>query len=442
MQFRSFVVCLSIGLVLAIAHAEAAQVNFTPSISASEEFTDNLFLDPDNEEEEWITRASLGLDLDILGRTSGLLLSYSPSYVWYDDFSEFDGWRHNADAFAYWDVTRATRLEARNSFLRTEDPVEDSEILRTEDPFERPAIEADTDRQGRNTYYSNVSRFDAIHRFGSDDSVRAGAAYTIRRESDPAPGDEGNEYDIWSPDVGLVYWFGPHWGFELDGQYANVDYENDNDREEYDGRFRLNRRFTRHLAVYLQYQHTALDYDDEDADPNYSIYLPTAGASYEFDENTRLSAGAGYYFQDIDGEDNDGGLILNIEAFKNWPFRRGNVSITAVSGYDIDNQGEEDLGLRIYYEATVRGRYEITRRLSGDAYAGYGWYEYPDEDDRTDKLARAGVGLQFQALQWMNMRLQYDFRDLNAEDEPDEYTENRAMFTVTIVPEQPFRLLR
>jgi opacity protein-like surface antigen len=435
-------VCFSIGLVLAIAHAEAAQVNFTPSISATEVYTDNVFLDPDNEEDDWITSVSLGLNLDILGRTSGLQLAYTPSYAWYNDFSELDGWRHNADALAYVDVSRSTRLTARNSYLRTDDPVEDSEILRSEDPFERPAIEADTNRQGRNTYYTNVSKFDATHRFGSDDLVRAGYTYSIRREKDTEPGEDGNEYDIWSPDIGLVYWFGPRWGVELDGRYSNGDYKDDDDREQYDGRFRLNNRFTRHLTGFVQYEHTYLDYDEETDDEDYSVYLPTVGASYQFDKDTRLTAGAGYYIQDRDSEDDDEGMILNIEAFKNWPFRRGNISITAVSGYDIDSQGEEDLGLRIYYEALLRARYEITRRLSGDTFAGYDWSKYPDEDDRTDKSIRAGLGLSFQALQWMTMRLQYDFRDLSSDDENDEYTENRGMFTVTLAPQQPFRLLR
>jgi uncharacterized protein (PEP-CTERM system associated) len=90
----------------------------------------------------------------------------------------------------------------------------------------------------------------------------------------------------------------------------------------------------------------------------------------------------------------------------------------------------------------LRARYDITRRVSGDAFAGYGWNEYPDDNDRTDKIARAGLGLNYQALQWMTMRLQYDFRDLSSDDENDEYTENRGMFTVTLAPSQPFRLLR
>ena len=60
----------------------------------------------------------------------------------------------------------------------------------------------------------------------------------------------------------------------------------------------------------------------------------------------------------------------------------------------------------------------------------------------TDKTISAGAGLNYEALRWMNLRLEYNFNDVNSDSDEDEYTENRVMFMVTLTPTQPYRLNR
>lgn len=443
MRIRFVVLSLVVVLGLLATRAGAVQVNFTPSVIVTEEYTDNLFLAPTDEEDDWLTITSLGLALDILGRTAGLQLNYTPSYVWYADFSELDGWRHSADALAYWEPARYTRIEARNTFLRTDDPLQDSEILRTDNPFERPGVTTDRLRRTRNEYYANDANVRINQRFGENDLFYLGGAYRIRREVSPPAGAVTDDNDTYEPFAGLTFWFTPQWGMELEGLYSNRDYEDRDDREEYTGSARLNRLFTRHLTGFLLYEHTYLNYDKEITDRDFHFHLPSVGANYQVDQNTRITASVGYYFQNVDGGSDEEGLIFNSEIFKNWPFQKGNVSLTLLSGYDVEDEGVEDLGLNLYYEGLVQASYSLARRLTGQAYASYRYDDFPNEKpSRQDETISAGLGLTYQPLQWMFLRLAYDFRDLSSDVAADEFTENRGTFTVTIQPDQPFRIFR
>ena len=103
--------------------AFSAQFTFTPRTSAEVEYTDNVFLTKNNTEDDFITTLSAGFTAQLLGRTNGLEVSFDPGYVFYQDFTENDGWRLPATLRAWSNLTRSTRLELNNDFLRTDDPL-------------------------------------------------------------------------------------------------------------------------------------------------------------------------------------------------------------------------------------------------------------------------------------------------------------------------------
>lgn len=434
---------IAVVLVLAFSPcAQSAQLNFTPVLTVSEEYNDNIFLAPDDEEDDFITRVTFGGTLELLGRTAGAELTYLPSYEWYNDFDDYDGWTHDLLARTWYNFTANTSVELRNAFIRTRGSLEDAGFVgaTSDDPLVAPDITPDPLRRGLSEYYTNATTLRLDHRFGAEDTVYAAYAYRFRRDV-----DEGtDENDIWEPSIGGTYWFTNFWGIETDMYYSHRDYESETDREEWYGRLRLNRRINRHLNAYAQYEHTILDYDENTVgDVDYDIYQPTVGFDYQLDQNTRIDIGAGWYFQNRDDGNDDDGFVLTASADKVWPFRRGLVGLTLLAGTDIDDEGVEDLGFNQYYEAIARTEYAFTPRFSGTATAGYRWDDYPDEEpSRTDKTISATAGLQYQALRWMVLNLDYTFRDLNSDDDAEEYTENRVIFSITLTPEQPYRLFR
>ena len=89
----------------------AYQFTFTPSISVSQEYTDNYFLTKHNKEHEYITTISPGFTVQILGKNSGADLSYNPEYAMYDKYDENNTWRHTVDFLAWSDIAKNTRIE-------------------------------------------------------------------------------------------------------------------------------------------------------------------------------------------------------------------------------------------------------------------------------------------------------------------------------------------
>ena len=366
---------------------QAAQFNFLPELIFSETYSDNIFLDPDNEEDDFITAVGVSLTGEVLWPTAGLELNYTPSYNWYAQNSEEDYWRHAARFTAWKEYRRNTRFEFRNSFLYTQDPADSSDVVDADDPLSRPDIESDRNRRGLNTYYTNVSEAQRVPSIWCRRSGLWRAALSHSREVDSVAEDEdSDESDIWEPFAGFAYWFNVRWGVEGNGLYSHRDFKDRNDREEYTGNARLIRQFGRHLGGFVDYRHTYLDFDldaDDEPESDYNVYAPSAGIRYQIEENAQITIGFGYLwqrFEDNEISDDQESSFVNSEIYKTWPFRRGFVTLLGASGYDIDDAGTEDLGLNIYYEGRATTGYNFTTRIVGDLFAGYRWDDYPDEE--------------------------------------------------------------
>lgn len=447
MKKKLFIVCVMIGISLAIPSAWAVQFNFTPGLTISEEYTDNLFLVSDNsaKEDDFITTTGISLTGAALWRTAGLEINYSPSYSQFADHDELDYWRHEASMRLYKDLSRAIRVELTDTYLETEDPRDESEGIDGSegvDPLAAPAIATDPTRRDRRRHRTNVAQLRLTQQFAANSSYYVGIIHHTFRDIDPPPGEVVDDYDATQPVFGIEYWFNPKWGILLDASVSSRDFEEREDRKEYFALLRLERNFERHLKGYLEYRHTALDFEGPNGQSDYNIYSPAIGFEYQPGRNTNIDLSAGYYFQEFEDssrEDEDG-LSLHASIVNTWPFRTGYIRAIGLSGYEIDDTGDDELGLNIYYEARVESGKNFTNRLSGEIFASYRVDEYPNETpDRTDTTLEAGTGIEYQALKWMNFRLEYDYTDVTSDIDTEEYTENSVILTVTLVPSSPFR---
>jgi hypothetical protein len=430
-------------LLSTVPSLNAAQILFTPSLFLSEEYTDNVDLDPENEKEDYITTAGLTLNGQILGRRAGLELNYSPSYSKYENNEDYDSWRHEASLYTWKEIKRNTRLEFRNTFLQTNDPEDESEAIDADDPTQESAIESDTNRRTRNEYYTNAAEARLSHQFGSDDSFYLAYEYRIHRDEEVPAGEVLEDNDISTPSVGLIYNFTTRWGMEFDASYAITDYEDEteNDRDEFNGEVRFLHNFNRALSGFIAYQHTALDYNDQETDENYQIYRPSIGIRINFQDNAGITIDGGYYIQDFETSEDEEGFNVGSDIYKRWEYRSGYFGITGGSGYEIDDDGTEDNGLTIYYEGGITAGYSFAPRLSSNIFCSYRYEDYPNETpERVDKTVDAGAGIDWQALQWMVIGLSYNYTDVTSDDPTNEYKENSAMITIRMTPTSSYRL--
>ena len=422
---RSIVTICS--LFFFVVPASAADIDFTPRISVSEEYSDNIDLDPSDEKDDFITTVTPGFSLDIDARSSGLTLSYDAGYSFYDEYDEYDSWRHSASAMGWAELSRRTRLEITDTFLYTEDPGDEDD-------------EDFTIRRDRNVYYTNSAGVSLTHQFGENDMLKLGYVYSILENDDETLEDNSRH----TPSASLTWWMVPNrWRFDTGVEYtrgefsgsSEVDVVSD-DLDEWIGSIRLTRVVNRDLEVFAGYRHTLLDYDGDEVD--YQVYEPSVGFTYTWGEGADLSLSVGYFTQDRDEGDDESGVTVNGDLAKTWRFRRSSIRLAGYSGYENSAFGAENLGFDEYYGAEASARHEFSRHITGDVFSSYRRDKYTDpDDDREDKTTRAGVGLSARLARWLVARLGYTYTDLNSDDSEDEYTENSVILTFTLAPSSP-----
>jgi hypothetical protein len=447
MKPRIFIILtFVIGILFIGSRTNALQYTFHPRFSVTDEYTDNRDLTKNNKEEEFITVISAGFTAQALGKTSGLEVSYDPAYSIYYDSSDDNQLRHNANLRAWTAPSKNTTFEVSNKFFLTEDPQEGEEFLVIEEGVVEETGDT-TIRKGRRKYYRNTANANLSYQFGKDDSMYAGFRYSILRNNDSQTEDN----DQYSPYIGLNYRFGPKFGVMSEARYTRGIFDQDSDfvGEEtsdfnnYAGTIRFIGRTGTRFSVFVQHNQIYRDFD-ENIDNDYMVYAPSTGFTYVVEKGLNLRLGAGYFYQEIDGDDDEQGLFGNSQIDKTWLYRRGSINLTALTGLAQNNFGAENVGLERFVGVQGSAIYQFARTLSGDLNGSYRYSDVvgqADQEGTGEKVHRyrAGTGLTYEPLKWMAIRLGYTFNKVNSENEEDGYEENRAFLRVTLQPDQPWR---
>jgi hypothetical protein len=431
-KLLSLVILISIFLLG--SNAFAAQYNFTPRVTAKETYTDNVFLTDKNTEDDFITEASAGGTFSILGKTSGMDLSFDPGYRWYADNTSKDTWRLPATLDIWSNISRRTRFEIFDRFLRDDDPDEDRGVISEEDGGVRDPGDTSV-RRGRSTYYKNYANARLDHQFGTDDSVYGQFLYSLRREDDR----DGNDNDRFAPSAGLAYWFGPKWGTTIDATYTRATFDDSDDYHDIQGIFQLDRRFTRHFQLFGRFGYAYRDNDGDGGrdEGDYQVYAPSAGFSYDLAKDSRISLGVGYYYQDFDDGGNEQAPFFNADLYKLWNYQRWSARLSGLAGLDRNDFGNERLGFEWFAGIIGNATYNFTRNFYGNVV---GRYRYSDiiGASREDSRYRVGAGLGWLPTKWMALTLDYYYNVLSSTGS-ENYTENRVWFQVTLQPDKPWR---
>jgi hypothetical protein len=428
-------------VVAAESAALAAQLLFTPRATVTEEYNDNINLDRQNKQDDFITTVTFGGTLELLGLVSGLRVAYDPGYSFYADHDEYNSWQHNLLASAWHNFTRQTRLDLTNYFLYTKDPLADDDV---EDSSGNIIVEGnDRNRQERDTYYRNNATARLSHQFGPENSTYAQFVHGLVKYDDPT--DEDSQQ--FSPSAGLTYWFSTWTGMELEGAYTRglYDESDSSDFNNYMSRLRLNQRLSQRFGVYGEYKQIYRDFDESvigsDTDQDYMVYAPSVGGFYQFDPTLTASLGVGWFYQEIDNGEDQQGPFLSADINKLWDFQRWSIRTRATSGIDSQDFNGDNQGFERYAQGEIIGRYNFTRDLFSDCSLRYRYSDYIDsEDDQVDHRFTADVALGYSLTRWMTLRLAYQLNKLDSVNSTDDYDQNRILFTVTLQTDQPWRM--
>jgi hypothetical protein len=458
------VICFLI--VLLPTAAFSMQTMLTPSVSVKTEYTDNVDRDSEDPEHDFITSISPALSLDLLGKSAGMSASYSTSKVYYSRKpQEDDYWRHQFKVNAYSQLTKHTNFTIDGSYLQSQDEAD------TENPFD--SIETDyTRRKGNYEYRTYTANTGLDYQFGEKDSLGLGVGIGGTENEDPTL----NDSFYYRPSVDFSYWVTSQWGMELSGFYKRGIFDtsdevasvsDEDDFEDYSGYIKFIRSFNRQLDGNVKYTFTkTIRTVREDENEEKRSHDVSIGYDYALDENTSYGVSVGATLVEETGEEDETGLSASFDFSKDFQpdmsfsvlagysiveksgrdgetglygslnfskrFERGDIGINASSGYEYNYFGAEDLGLTYYVGGGLTGGYDLTRRLSANAYADYRYSKYLDQTpERKDHRYLAGCNLSYQLLKWLYANAGYTFSTTESSDDENDYMENRVYVSLT-----------
>jgi hypothetical protein len=412
-----------------------------PRLTMGEEYTDNRDLTQFNPKSDLISTVTPGILYSLTGETKGLTFSYDPSFVYYAQRTADEGnfaTRHAAEATAFNQIARHSRLDLRDSFLYTDEPTPLREPVFVRPTEPAPLLDT-TIRRSTQPYTTNFTNARFRQDFGRDSFFSFGYTHSLLDNEDPTIANNTTEM----PEAELVYWLNEKYGIDLRTMYTRGDYSisrgtpPDSINETLLSA-KVMRRFSPHFDVFLQYTQT--DYNFDGHTDNYHIYDGSAGIDYHFSETVFATFSAGYFYRTIDNGEPTTGYEVHGDMAKR--FSRGSVRLSGGIGYDQAYFGAENLGFGKYKEIALAGTYEFSRRLAGEASGTYRTTEYIDVSNRNETLTSLLAGLTYRFRPWLSTSLRYVRNMADSTIEFDSYNENRISLSITMVPAEPYLLGR
>ena len=441
-------------LLLPVSFAQARMVTqIVPTLTVTEEYTDNYFQTGTDPFEEWTTSYELGFSVGFLNKRSQIYLEYNPEYKDYKNLNERDGLDHNASLSAAYQVTRHTSAKADisydghdgnntgESWEHSASASVDSQLTKTVKTSLGYDYSNSFDQQVRTGEYkehqTNNATASIRKAFGPQNSMGANFSY----ETDDYKNSDADEYESYEPSAFLNYWFTRRDGFETNLEYEDKTFDTaaGNDYETIAGDIRYIRKFNRHLDGYVKYRHYVSDREDG----GHVVYHPSVGIDWDITEDSGVSIGVGILFHEWDNDnENSADPFLDLNVYKVFNFSpKGSLTITASSSYDESDEEAASLGYNTSYQAGFYLSYMLARRLSSQLFGSYELQQFEETlVDRQDDTYEIGGGLTWNPLKWLQIGANATHTNYKTDDASREnYEENTVTVYVRFIPERPIR---
>jgi hypothetical protein len=449
-----------ISLPVLSSHALAAKYTFIPRLNVESYYTDNLFLEPNDEEDDIVTTVVPGFIAGVSGRTAGIDVNIAPGYTFYKNNTDRNYWRFDGGLNGFLDITKYTTLTVTNRYYLTRDPDPENQI--DDVRAGEPGVSLDpTVRQGRAKYWRNNFGARADHQFGQDKSIFAEYRNRILRNDNNVFYEDSN---VNTGLAGLTYFFDPKWGTQFEGTYSKRTFDQTNDyagipssdSDVWGGRVRLIRRFSRSTNGFLEYTYGNVKYTSRNifsvvpgggqptlvVNEDYQVHDGRVGVDYEIAQDITLSANFGWAFKVNDVTDNQNGGVGELVLRKDLD--RGGFRVEAEGGYTLGtfDTTAQNYGVIRFYRVGATGDYQLFKRIYGDIYGAYRRNKYIDTiPERDEDRYTAGAGITWRPVRWGSIRLGYSYRQNKSDVDIFEYTENRIFLNLSLSTELPYRAL-
>jgi hypothetical protein len=445
-------------LLLPATVALAVVIDLNPELRIVNEYTDNVGLTEDDQRSSLVTVISPGVTATITGDQGTATLGYYLGYSVYSESSENNAFRQRLELAGESDLSKRTHVTFTDSLVQTEEPTT------VDDPVEN---------RNRETLIRNNANLSLSHRFGRYDSIQLLYGHSLIESDD----EETESSTAHMPAINYIHRFDPYRiDLETGVAYTLGQFGGDSaDVETWQITAGLSRMFTQLFRAFLNYRQTLTRYRGDRED--YSIYGLSAGFDTRISRTMNLLAEAGYYIQSIEEGNDHSDVSASIAATKT--FKYATIVLNGSTGYRQSFFEGENLGFSSYYQIDGDVRYQVSRYLDAGltgyyrldeyretmpertdetmgAVADLSWqiqeplflnldvrYQTVDSDDPTESedAYSIGSGVVYEWTRWLSLFLGLNHREVDAEENDDNYQENRVTFELKINPPRPIRTI-
>ena len=412
-------ILLTVMVIISTLHPSWAAYSVTPRITAMGLYDSNIFLDPNNEESDFITTIAPGISFSSYEKRWVVDLSYDLNLVFFTDNDDLNYVGHDGRLDAWYDVSKYVRLQLTDALIRSDDP--------------RDRYEEDDTRvsRGRSIYTRNTLTPSVKFKLAKSSDLELAYTNTYYTNDDPTIADSRQDYYH----ATLNHQFNIRHGVMLSGGYFEANFDDTDppspteDFTGYDVGGSYTYSFTKHTKTTLDANYTTRDFEDDTSNNDYSVFSGGIGISHEFTRTFSTSARAGYYHREEDEADSNDGFEFS--ASLNQTGRKYSVNLNFFAGYREDYFDRENLG---FVEViSVRGdfTYNVLRNMDFNAHAAYADDDYPDSN-RDRQSWELGAKLDYLVLKWLAVEAGYDYLDRTSNDPDDEYTDHRIFLSLVV----------
>ncbi|MCK4487022.1 MAG: outer membrane beta-barrel protein [Desulfobacterales bacterium] len=417
--FSPFIFSLAVLLYLAVvgsnAYAGPKRFQWSTRISVSETYDDNINLEKDNKEDDWITSITPGLTLTIMTEETEVNLDYDLSFVSYARNEENNTVRHSLTLSGLKGIPIAEHitLDLDESFQVSEDPIEISEYVTSE-------------RRSRERYYRNTAGGRINYHFGEGDFFYAGFHHILLENDDPSL-EDSQQY---RPMAGFTYWFDIRNGVSLDYSYTRGEFDVSEDFDQHRSTATYTHRFSPRTQTNLSYSYDSFDYEGIKED--YVVHSSSLGLSHQLTEQVSGSISGGYYVQDREHSDDTSGFTGDASLDGTFRFEKGALTLNSSTGYRQQYFEAENLGFSKYRRASATLTYRPLEKLTTSLSGSYWRDDYQETaPERKDNTWQSSAGLSYRLFRWLSGSLSYQYRQMDSSIGANDYIDNRVTLTLT-----------
>ncbi len=398
------------------------KTRFTPSISVSETYDDNVDLENTNEKSDWITSISPGFSLDVYSQNNNLMLKYSPSIVRYKDEDDNNTVRHSGSISFNEALSKNLLFKLSDSYIKSEDPLEDTQgIIGVRDT--------------RNTYQRNNWASSISYTFGPSNSFILGYSHSWL-ENDDVTLDDGKIFD---PYTSIEYWFSQKHGMEINFGYTDAEFSRDDSGipdDNYSGGtsgIKYLYRIDSHSTFTVKYDYTCRNFTGLKNEEDYMVHESSLGFDKQISKDLSYSFSGGYFIQNRDYSDDGKGAIFDFSLHKE--INRGSLEISANGGWDEITLEAERKGFTKYQQLMANFNYQVTKNIN--TYSRMSYRQDKDSISHKSKTVRVTYGWRWLFSKYYSAILEYSCATRDDYDIDDDYNVNRVK--IGIEWRQPYK---